>query len=284
MDLTFLSGVFASPWDIFRNLLDISIVSYIFYRLLGIIRGTRAEQLLKGLVILLVFSAVVSYLKLDMMNWLLQKVWIVFAITLPIVFQPELRRVLEQLGRGRFFARSTSDLEMENYHKIIGELADAAQILSRNKIGALVVVSRETGIGEYLESGVAMDSLVSSALLINIFVPNTPLHDGAVIIKDGRIEKAACILPLSDSLMLDPGLGTRHRAGIGITEVSDALSIIISEETGVVSLAQNGNIERYLDAPSLKDMLYKKMLFEEKKKDVFWKRWWSGNERKNTGE
>lgn len=273
MDLSFLSGVFASPWDIFRNLLDIFIVAYIFYRLLGLIQGTRAVQLLKGLIFLLVFSVLVSYIHLDMVNWLLEKLWIIFAITLPIVFQPELRRILEQLGQGGFFKTSNGNLDPESYQAIIKELTDAVGVLSRNRVGALIIISRETGIEEYLESGIAMDSLVSAELLINTFIPNTPLHDGALVIKNGRIYKAACFLPLSNNPQLPKELGTRHRAGLGICEVSDVLSVIVSEETGSVTLGRDGRLLRFLDAESLKEILEKELILEDEDKQSLWRRW-----------
>lgn len=273
MDLSFLSGVFASPWNIFRSLLDIAIVAYIFYRLLGLIKGTRAEQLLKGVFVLLIFSAVISYLQLDMLNWLLEKLWIIFAITLPIVFQPELRRILEQLGRGKFFMSSRVMDKMDSNHIVVEEIAAAVGLLSKDRIGALIVVARATGIEEYLDSGTRMDSLVSSGLLINIFVPNTPLHDGAVIIKDGRIQSAACFLPLSSNPAIDNKLGTRHRAGLGISEVSDAVAVIVSEETGTVSVAREGRLVRYLDDKALRDILEAELIVRESRRDSFWRRW-----------
>ncbi len=273
LDLSFISGVFANPWDIIRSLVDILIVAYVVYRILRWISGTRAEQLLKGLVLLLVFSVLASALELDMVNWLMEKLWIVFAITLPIVFQPELRRLLEQLGRGKFFSLSTSQIEMEEYEAIINEIGEASAILSRNRVGALLILTRETGIAEYLESGVDLDALVSAGLLINIFVPNTPLHDGACIISNGRIKKAACFLPLSDNPHLDKELGTRHRAALGITELSDAIAVIVSEETGIISLAQEGKIQRHLDPLSLREILGREFLAREKWSDVVKRRW-----------
>lgn len=273
MDFSFLSGVFASPWDIIRSLIDIGIVAYVFYRLLGLIRGTRAEQLLKGLVLLLVFTVIASYLKLDMVNWLVEKLWILFAITLPIVFQPEIRRFLEQLGRGSFFTSNRHLSLMEEYENIITEVSEAARILSRNRVGALVVLTRETGIAEYLESGVKMDALVSSGLLINIFVPNTPLHDGAVVISEGRIDRAACFLPLSDNPALDKELGTRHRAALGVSEVSDALVIIVSEENGIISLAHDGQLQRYLDGDSLKEILGQELQKSGRSTESLFRRW-----------
>lgn len=283
LDWSFLSGVMASPWNIFRAILDISIVSYVFYRLLSLIKGSRAEQLLKGLFILLAFAVVASYLRLDMVNWLLDKLWIVFAITLPIVFQPELRRFLERIGTGSFFARSANLQEREAYENIIQEICDAVSVLSRTRTGALIVLVRETGINDYTETGIMLDSLVSSGLLINIFIPNTPLHDGAVIIKDGRIKKAACFLPLSVNPYLHPELGTRHRAGLGITELSDALAVIVSEEDGGVSLANGGKLTRYLDAQSLQELLEKELL-SKVKRDSFWRRWTSDGRKRAEGE
>ncbi len=284
MDLSFLSGVFASPWSIFINLLDISIVAYIFYRLLRWIRGTRAEQLLKGLIVLLVFSAVVSYMQLAMLSWLLEKLWIIFAITLPIVFQPELRRILEQLGQGSFLSSPASSLETEVYRNVVREIADAVKVLSHNRVGALIIITREADIREYLESGVYLESVVSAGLLINIFVPNTPLHDGAAIIKDGRIEKAACFLPLSGNPGIDSQLGTRHRAGLGISEVSDALAVIVSEETGIISVARQGRLLRFNDAQGLKDLLEKELLLNDMPRDHFWRRWSAYAGRQESGK
>lgn len=271
MDLSFLSGVFASPWDIIRSLMDISIVAYAFYRLLVLIRGSRAEQLLKGIILLLLFSALSSFLNLELVNWLIEKLWILFAIILPIVFQPELRRILEQLGRGHFFTWD-SDGGLSGNFSIIDEIASAAAVLSGNKVGALIILTRENDIEEYLDSGVNMDSMVSSELLINIFVPNTPLHDGAVVIKDGRIQKAACFLPLSDNPKLDKQVGTRHRAGLGVSEVSDALAVIVSEETGGISLARRGRLDRHIDIQQLKSMLAEDLISEDKW-STFRRRW-----------
>lgn len=275
MNLSFLSGVFASPWDILRSLLDIAIISYLFYRLLALIRGSRAAQLLKGLVLLLAFSAAASFLKLDMVSWLVEKLWILFAIVLPIVFQPELRRLLEQLGQGHFFSSRDTEWEKDECELIIEQITAAVEVLSRTRVGALIILVRETDIAEYIDSGVEMDSVVSTGLLINIFVPNTPLHDGAVIIKDGRIFKAATFLPLSDNPYLNKSVGTRHRAGLGIAEVSDAIAIIVSEETGNISVAREGSLNRVADVGILKDTLMKEFSSKEKWGDIF-KRRWSG--------
>lgn len=275
MDFSFLSGIFASPWDILRNIIDIAIIAYVFYRILGLIRGSRAEQLLKGLIILLVFSVAASLLHLEMVNWLLEKAWIVFAIALPIVFQPELRRLLEQLGQGSFFASSNQrDSQLDDLQILIREISDAAGVLCRNKVGALIVLTRLNDIEEYVDSGVKLDSQVSSRLLINIFVPNTPLHDGAVLISQGRIDRAASFLPLSNNPLLDKDLGTRHRAGIGISEVSDAIAIIVSEETGTISTAVGGKLNRYMDAAALKEWLTRELIYPNPEPtSLLWRRW-----------
>lgn len=285
MDFSFLSGIFASPWDILRNIIDIAIIAYVFYRILGVIKGSRAEQLLKGLVILLVFSVAASLLHLEMVNWLLEKAWIVFAIALPIVFQPELRRLLEQLGQGTFFASSNrQDSRRDDLEILIHEISDAAAVLCRNRVGALIVLTRLNDIEEYLDSGVKLDSQVSSRLLINIFVPNTPLHDGAVLISQGRIDRAATFLPLSDNPLLEKELGTRHRAGIGISEVSDAIAIIVSEETGTISTAAGGKLNRYLDAAALREWLTREMIYPNREPNSLLRRRWraDGNQSDET--
>ncbi|HZJ84758.1 MAG TPA: diadenylate cyclase CdaA [Syntrophomonadaceae bacterium] len=280
MDLSFLSGLFASPWNIIRSLLDIAIVAYVFYRLLRLITGTRAEQLLKGLILLLVFSVLASFLRLDMVNWLIEKLWILFAITLPIVFQPELRRLLEQIGRGSFFNTRRTGTDKLEYEQIINEISDAVKVLSRNKVGALIILTRETGIAEYTESGIEIDAVVSASLLVNTFVPNSPLHDGAVVISDGRLEKAACFLPLSDNPFLTRELGTRHRAALGITEVSDAIALVVSEETGTISIAIEGVLERYLDTSGMEELLKKELASRLKLGDAFRRRW-SGEKKRS---
>lgn len=272
MDLSSLSGIVTSPLNIIRSIIDIAIVAYLFYRILGLIKGTRAEQLLKGLITLLVFSILASFFNLEMVNWLMDKLWIVFAVTIPIVFQPELRRFLEQLGRGKIFRRSQNPLQLEHEH-MIREITDAVAAMSRSKTGALIILTRETGINEYLESGTPMDAVLSASLLVNLFVPDTPLHDGAVVISHNRIDRAACFLPLSDNLKLDRELGTRHRAGIGITEVSDALAIIVSEETGTISVAEDGQIKRSLTPEYLMELLDRELIYPDSWSQSWLRRW-----------
>lgn len=282
MDLSFLAGVFASPWNILLSFIDIIIVAYIFYRILGLIRGTRAVQLLKGLILLLVSAVIARSLHLDMVTWLVDKIFIFSAIALPIVFQPELRRILERIGEGRFFARENitgayADTAM------IKEITSAVEILSLSKTGALIVITRNTGIKEFLQAGIKLDSLITASLLINIFVPNTPLHDGAVVITDERISHAACFLPLSDNPRLAKDLGTRHRAGIGISEVSDALALIVSEETGTISLVAEGRLRRNLNTATLTKALTEELIGDEKRPDS-WLRRWANEEKSRAGK
>lgn len=237
------------------NVLDILVVALLIYRLILQIRGTRAVQLIKGLVVLLVAATVSSWLGLYTINWIMNKIMAMVIVAIPVVFQPELRRALERLGRGKFFARPLYFLGEEAADRLVTELVRAVTIMSKKKIGALIVLEQETGIYDYMETGVKVDGLVSGELLLNIFMPNTPLHDGAVIIRGDRAVAAGCFLPLSENPNLSKELGTRHRAGLGITEHSDAVVIIVSEETGNISIAQEGKLTRNQDETSLREYL-----------------------------
>ena len=176
-------------------------------------------------------------------------------IAIPIIFQPELRKALEHLGRGKLFKRNLYEYEDEEFQKLLEELLKAIPVLVKKKIGALIVLERETGLKDIIETGIKIKGIVTAELLINIFMPRSPLHDGAVIIRGNTIAAAGCFLPLTENPNLSKELGTRHRAGLGITEVSDAVVIIISEETGVISLAHNGKLTRYLDEKTLRSTL-----------------------------
>lgn len=240
-----------------RSLIDIFAVSLVVFWLLWVAQGTRATQLIRGLVILVggVLLAA-SIFNLAALNWLLTKVWPGLIVAIPIIFQQELRRALEQLGhtgqwlRPPFAAPPESPME-----HVVDEISRAAAHLSRLECGALIVIERETGLTEYADRGVPVDAVITRQLLINIFFPNSPLHDGAVIIRGDRLVAAACILPLSEMEASESKLGTRHRAAIGISEESDALAIVVSEETGAISLAHNGRLVPNLDQERLRRSL-----------------------------
>ncbi|HEX3015451.1 MAG TPA: diadenylate cyclase CdaA [Desulfobacteria bacterium] len=240
------------------SIVDILVVAVVLYRLLMLIKGTRAVQLLKGLAVLLVASISAQFLDLVTVNWLLDQVWKMLVVALPVVFQPELRRALEQIGRGKFFTHNTLLVKRET-SIVIGQVVRCAQLLSKNRIGALLVFERQTGIQEWVETGIKLDAVVSSEFLVNIFIPKAPLHDGAVIISEDRVAAAGCFLPLSENPNLDKDLGTRHRAAIGITEQSDALALVVSEETGAISIAQDGKIARHLDESTLYQTLEREL-------------------------
>lgn len=238
-----------------RDIIDILIVALAFYKLFMLIRETRAEQLTKGIFVLFVLTKISEWLEFYTLNWILDTAMTVGVLAILIVFQPELRRALEYIGRSRFFTKSFVEIKGESLGEIANEIVDAVASLSRQKIGALIVIERETGLNEVVETGTKIKGKVSSNLLINIFIPNTPLHDGAVIIKEDTVKAAGCFLPLTDNQSLSKDLGTRHRAALGISEKSDSLAIVVSEETGSISIADSGSLARYLDAKTLKQIL-----------------------------
>lgn len=241
-----------------RNIIDILIVAYIFYKILMLIKETRAEQLIKGLILVVVVMKLSQILGFVTLYWIIQNTLTVGLIAIIIIFQPELRKALEHLGRSRFFTKKFFESE-EEMEKVVSELAIAATNLSSTKTGALIVIEQETGLSDFVQSGVKLDAIISSSLLENIFFENSPLHDGAVIIRRDRIYAAACVMPLTEQ-QVSKELGTRHRAAIGITENSDAIAIVVSEETGTISLAINGKLTRNYNAERL--MLVLKKLFK----------------------
>ncbi len=240
-----------------KDLIDMALVAFVFYKLYTLIRETRAEQLIKGIVVLLIATQASEWLQLHVIHWILRNTIQVGLIALLIVFQPELRRALEYIGRTKFLTKSIIDIEDEEIRFAVDEIVEAMGSLSRQKIGALLVIINETGLNEVLETGTIINGKVSRGLLINIFIPNTPLHDGAAVIRKDEILAAGCLLPLTDNQSLSKELGTRHRAGIGISERSDAIAIIVSEETGAISIAENGKIKRFLDTDTLRNHLFK---------------------------
>jgi len=235
------------------DIVDIVIMTFVFYRLILIIRGTRAEQLVKGLIVLLLAMVISDQAGLDTIHWTLRQTMTVGLIAIPIVFQPELRRALEQLGRGKIF--KTPYWSTHQFENMLDELTKAIPVLVKKRIGALIVMERLTGLKEWINTGIPVEGIVTAELLVNIFFPRSPLHDGAVIIQGNQIVAAGCYLPLTEDPNLGKELGTRHRAGIGITEHSDAVAIIISEETGIISVAHDGVLTRYLDEKKLKALL-----------------------------
>ncbi|WP_040472064.1 diadenylate cyclase CdaA [Lentilactobacillus kisonensis] len=226
----------------FTNLIDILVVWFLIYNLILMVRGTKAVQLLRGIVFILLIKIVSVWIGLSTVSWIMDQVinWGVIAIV--VIFQPEIRRGLEHLGRGSLFVRGRQ--ENEAAKKMISSLDKAIQYMSKRRIGALITIQMNTGLEEYIETGIDIDAEVSGELLINIFIPNTPLHDGAVIIKNNRVAVAAAYLPLSQSNLIPKELGTRHRAAVGISELTDAMTVVISEETGEVSITQNNELLR----------------------------------------
>lgn len=237
------------------DIIDILIVALALYKLFMLIRETRAEQLIKGIFGLFIFTKLSYRLELYTINWILRQLMTVGTLAILIVFQPELRRALEYIGRSRFFTKSFVEFKDEGISQVVEEIVEAVASLSRQKIGALMVIERKTGLSEVADTGTKIEGQVSSELLINIFIPNTPLHDGAVIIKENTVKAAGCFLPLTDNMSLSKALGTRHRAALGISERSDSLAIVVSEETGAISIAENGSIARYLDIKTLEQIL-----------------------------
>jgi len=239
-----------SVWAI----LDILVVSYIFYKGYMLIKETRAEQLLKGILLIVILIPISKLLNLTLFYWILNNTITIGVLSIVIIFQPEIRRALEHLGRSAFNDMSLLEDE-EAAVEVITEIVNAVERLSKTKTGALIIIEQKTGLGEVISTGTKLDAAVSAALLENIFVINTPLHDGATVIRNDRIVAAGCFLPLTSSNELSKELGTRHRAAIGISENSDAMTIVVSEETGVISLAVNGRLTRNYDKDKLKDIL-----------------------------
>jgi diadenylate cyclase len=263
-----------------KDIADILIVSYLIYRMILLVRGTRAVQLLRGIFLLVITWALSTWLNLYTLKWLMNQVFTFGVVTVLIIFQPELRRALEQLGRGKLFTRSSP--EEQDVSQTINEVMKAVNYLSPRKIGALIVFERDTGLKDYIESGIKMGARISSELLINVFIPNTPLHDGAVIVQGSQIMAAGCYLPLSENPFISKELGTRHRAAIGVSEMGDACSVIVSEETGQVSLAINGQIVRDVNEESLISKLFE-ALRPQFKKGTEWKAFWKRKEGDNRG-
>lgn len=229
-----------------RNLVDILLVASVIYGVLLMVRGTQAVQLLRGVILVALLVALIgSIAGLTAFNWLMKSGGQALAVVVAVILQPELRRALDRLGRaGGITLWSTRELDLG---RLTHEIALGCRHLSERKHGALIVIERETGLQDYIGTGVEIDSLVTSGLIETIFFPNTALHDGAAIVRGDRIVAAACVLPLAEAIVSETHLGTRHRAAVGITEQTDAVAVVVSEETGIMSMARNGRIVRHLD-------------------------------------
>lgn len=241
------------------NILEIVIISFLVYEILVWIKNTRAWNLLKGIIVIGVFAFIAAILHLSTILWILSNTTTILVTALLIIFQPELRKALEQLGRRNFLTGILSfddgkDSQVFN-DKTIGELVRATFEMAKVKTGALMVIERGSSLKEIERTGIEINGLVTSQLLINIFEHNTPLHDGAVVIRGNRVAAATCYLPLSDNMSINKALGTRHRAAVGVSEVTDSITIVVSEETGRVSVAREGSLTRIPDAEELKTVL-----------------------------
>ena len=265
------------PKITFKNLIEIAIIAILVYEMLIWIKNTRAWTLLKGIIFILAFFLAAAILELDTILWLLEKTSYIAVTAIIVIFQPELRKALEQIGSQNVLTTlfSTDDTKKnEDFsEKTIAELVRACFEMGKVKTGALIVIERGTPLGEIERTGIEVDGIVTSQLLINIFEHNTPLHDGAVVIRGNRVTAATCYLPLSDNMDISKALGTRHRAAVGISEVSDSLTIVVSEETGSVSVAKNGRLLRNLNQEQLKEQLQtlQTRISEKNRKIKLWK-------------
>lgn len=249
----------------FFDILDIVVIAFLIYKTIEFLRDSRAGQLVKGLVILLVAYGLATWWELAVLRWLLSIIVDSAVIALAVIFQPELRRILEKVGHTRFSASSTQ--EGERIASCIDEVCKAVSVMSDKKIGALIVFERTTQLGEIINTGTIIDAEASLSMTSNIFFPKSPLHDGALIVREGRLLAAGCILPLTESRHISSQLGTRHRAAIGMTENSDAVVLVVSEETGTISIAVNGEIKRNFTAVSANAELRSHLITAPEKKE-----------------
>lgn len=273
---TYLSNLHM-PTIYWTDIVEIIILTFLVYHILVWIKNTRAWALLKGVIMIAVFILIAAFFKMNTILWIVTNVFNIAAIAIVVMLQPELRKAMEELGQKNFFSAmlpfDSNKSEGGRFSdRTINEIVKASVEMGKVKTGALIVIEKDQSLSEYERTGIDVDGIVSSQLLINIFEHNTPLHDGAVIVRGNRIVSATCYLPLSDNMSLSKELGTRHRAGVGISEVTDSLTVIVSEETGKISVAYNGQLERGMDAERLKVRLaeIQNKPVEEKKRKL-WK-------------
>ena len=233
-----------------QDIIDILVIAFVIFKAIEFLRETRAGQLVKGIIMLFVIYAIADWLGLAVLEWTLSKVVDSVIIVAAVIFQPELRRILERVGRTNFKTGQLLDGEQDEISKSIDCIARAAGMMQDQKIGALIVFERKTQLGEIINTGTVVDAAPSVSVVNNIFFPKSPLHDGAMIVRDGRIYAAGCILPLTQRTDISSALGTRHRAAIGMTENSDAVVLVVSEETGIISIVSNGQIKRNFNSIS----------------------------------
>ena len=256
-----------------QDIIDILVIAFVIFKAIEFLRETRAGQLVKGFIMLFVIYAIADWLGLAVLEWTLSKVVDSVIIVAAVIFQPELRRILERVGRTNFKTGQLLDGEQDEISKSIDCIARAAGMMQDQKIGALIVFERKTQLGEIINTGTVVDAAPSVSVVNNIFFPKSPLHDGAMIIRDGRIYAAGCILPLTQRTDISSALGTRHRAAIGMTENSDAVVLVVSEETGIISIVSNGQIKRNFNSISASVELNHLLLSEENvEKDNFVKK------------
>lgn len=251
------------------NLIDIGIVAFVISNILRLFRNTRAMQLLNGIAIIIVVKFISSFVGLHTTEFIVDFIIQWSAIALIVIFQPELRKALEHLGRNKVFDRRGKDVVNQD-ERVVDEIMEAVQYMARRKIGALISIEKDLPLNEYVETGIHIDSLITSQLLINIFIPNTPLHDGAVILQGHRISSAASYLPLSENPSVPKKYGTRHRAAIGLSENSDAVTIVVSEETGTISISNRGKLLADLEAADARDYLKAELVVEDSGSNVTW--------------
>lgn len=262
------------------DIIEILIIAFAVYQIVLWIKDTRAWMLLKGIIVLFVVWLIAALLGMNVLLWIFQNAMVIGITAIVIIFQPEFRNALEQIGRKSFTSISPFEDSKAKYERYsdrsIQGIIKAVYEMAKVKTGALIVVERDIQCREFERTGIPLDAEISSQLLINIFEHNTPLHDGAVILRDNRVVSATCYLPLSDNFELSKELGTRHRAGLGVSEVSDSLTIIVSEETGAVSVADRGKLKRHVDADTLEKMLNR---VSRKASNGSRKKWWKGRKK-----
>lgn len=252
-------------WQTLSIILDVLITWYFIYHLTLLIKGTKAVQLANGIILIMIARVLAGWAQLTTVTFILDQIvsWSVVGII--VIFQPEIRRGLERLGRVSLFSDQENS-ERKQQERLVKEIDKAIQYMSKRRIGALITLEQKTGLEEYVETGIKLDAVVTGELLINIFIPNTPLHDGAVIIKNNRIQVASAYLPLSDNAMIPKSLGTRHRAAVGISEVTDAITVVVSEETGDVTITRNGQFMMDLSQQEYLKYLRAELVTEEQKR------------------